>query len=1183
MLFAVLAMTAAGQNASAPYARPVQRVTQAIDDTNLVSLEGNIHPLATASADQGAAPDSLPIGRTILVLKRSGAQADALRKLLDDQQNPQSPTYHKWLTPSQFGQQFGVASADIEKITGWLESNGLQVEPVMPGRSQIVFSGTSGQLKNAFHVQLHKYDVAGKSYWANANNPQIPAALASVVSGFSSLNNFPIRPLHSEPRVVKKSKAGWAFADGGAKPAFTTTDNGSAIYAIAPYDLATIYNIAPLWNAGIDGTGQTIAIVAESDINPADVDYFRSTFGLPPTKLNIINYGADPGYNSSEGEADLDVEWAGAVAKNATIDLIVSAPTTTSGGISGAALYAVNNNLASILNVSYGSCEPVLGVSGNIFFSEVWEQAAAQGITVFVASGDAGSAACDQNEAYAQNGLTVSGISSTPYNVSVGGTDLYGTFTAPSQYWNSTNNSTTLQSAISYIPELPWNNTCASPEVLATLESFGYSGTTNTALCNDAKEQGSFLNTQGGSGGASSCIKTDGNGNCIAGYPKPAWQSGVTGIPSDGVRDLPDVSLMAGNGIWNTFYAYCDSDALPDGTCDVNSELQGAGGTSFASPIFAGIMALVQQQTNGSQGNANYVLYKLAASQYADPNNEATCATANAKSGNSCVFYDVTDGTNAVPCAGGTKNCSAQAGGVGILPGYNSGVGYDLSTGLGTVNVANLVNGWSSAASNLISTTVTLTASGPTTVPYGTNVDLNVSVASSGSSTGTPSGDVGITSNSTTPNNAAVAEGTLSGGQASIAAQALITGTYQLFAHYTGDATFAAAESTGVTVTIQPGAATLMFTASRQTVLTGQSTTLLLNVTGVTNGVYPTGTVTFTDTTSGATLGTATLSPGSSSGAAQSTAYITVPSKQLQAGANSITASYSGDANYAAAVSSSLTVTAASDFTASLSPSSLTLAPNASGTVTVTATPNGSATLTPSSLTFACPGNLPAGIACTFGAPTAGAGGTVSSVLTLQLASPLNVKPITVARSNGRGSVAGAGALAGLACVLMLGCAGKHKRILPVLLLVAFTSAALLNGCGGGASGGGTTSKPSLTATTTTLSINPSAPAYNTPATLTAKVSSASGSGTPTGTVTFLSGSTTLGTATLASGSATYTASALPVGQQSLTASYSGDASFAASTSAAQSADVSYATTLTIAVSDNQGNSSNANLTLTVQ
>ncbi len=1190
-LFLVSVVSLGGTQVSVQTGGPRPLITQLIDNSQLVTLSGHLHPLATPQADQGEAPSSLVLARNILVLKRGAAQQAVLDRFLDDEQNPKSKNYHKWMKPSEYGQQFGVAAEDIQKITGWLTSYGFKIEDNIAGGNLIVFSGTHAQLKAAFHTALHQYKVNGTQFWANSTDPQIPAALAPVISGFASLNNYPRQPLHSHPQLIRHEGSAWKpVTPSGPRPQLTVNNGNGITYAIAPNDLAAIYNIKPLWDAGIDGTGQTIAIVGESDINPDDVDFFRSSFGLPPKKLNIIYYGPNPGLNGDpEGEAALDVQWAGAVAKNATIDLVVAAPTVTSGGIDGAAIYIINNNLASIMNVSWGACEYNLGTEGNLFYREIWQQAAAQGITVLVSTGDAGSAACDQNEPYASDGLAVSGIASTPFNVAVGGTDLYGTYTNPNAYWNSTNDPATQQSAKSYMPELPWNNSCGSPQLLAALQATGAPDATLEALCNDTSEQQYFLNTQGGSGGPSNCITVNSGAanECVNGYPKPNWQSGVTGIPSDGVRDIPDVSLMAGNGLWGSLYVYCQSDATSTGSCDLNTGLQGAGGTSFASPAFAGMVALLQQKTAMQQGNLNYVLYKLAATQYAG-SNANSCTTTNAAANNACLFYDVTDGSIAVPCQTGTKDCTpaTKTDSYSVLPGYDSGAGYDLATGIGTVNAYNLIQGWNSAASTFLSTSTIISKSGSTSVPYGTNLDVALAVTPSGSASGTPSGDVAITSNSPTPDNISIGVATLSNGQATFSSNLLPGGTYQLFARYAGDAMFAPSSSMGLSVTISPGNANPVATASRTSLIPGQKSIVSLLLTGPANGAMPTGTAVFTDTTTGAVLGTQALAATGNSSAPVASAYISLTTSQMKPGANTIQVAYSGDSNYGSAEVNAPVISVASQFTATLSSASITIAPNGTASDAIIVTPSGSTSLDPSQLTFFCPATMPSGITCAFSAPATGANGTVTSTLTLQLASPLFVKSHTVAATPVRsGKWSGAGAVGVfLAGLLFFWLPRKRRNLLSSLCIIAITigASAFVVACGGSGGKSGGTTTPSFTPTSTVLSASPDSPVLNSPITFTAHVAPSTGTGTPTGNVTFASGNTTLSTVPLASGAATLTTSSLPVGSQTLTATYGGDSTFAASNTT-KTVDVTFTTAITVTVVGAAGNTSNADLSITVQ
>jgi pro-kumamolisin-like protein/Big-like domain-containing protein len=779
--------SAVSSGATAP--RPL--ITQPVDAARLTVLTGNKHPLARPEFDQGVAPASLPMQRMLLVLKRSPEQESALRTLLDGQQDKTSPNYHKWLTPEEFGRRFGPADSDLQRIAAWLRSSGFQVAAPSKGRTVIEFSGSASQVQQAFHTAIHKYAVNGEEHWANASDPSIPAALAPAVKGVLTLHNFPRRsystvvgtPMPVTPRQT------------APLPLFTFTPQTTTYYGLGPTDFATIYNVLPLWNAGIDGTGQTIAIVGETNIHLSDIEAFRSLFGLPANDPTIILNGPDPGVVGDETEALLDVSWSGAVAKNATIDLVVSARTETALGVDLSALYIVDNNIAPVMSESYGICEATLGNAGNAFYNSLWQQAAAQGITALISAGDGGSAGCDDfdSEAAAVDGLAVSGFASTPYNVAVGGTDFNQTPATAPNYWNATNDPTTGASAKSYIPETTWNDSCAGLGI---------------GQCPDNSV---LLNIISGSGGPSSCSTQDNTGACLSGYSKPSWQTGA-GVPSDGLRDLPDVSLFASNGFNNSFYIICEADAGIFGsqeTCSLtNFTFVGVGGTSASAPAFAGIMALVNQkmEAQGSsprQGNANYVLYQLAAQTGASCNSSTVAVT-----GNSCVFYDITQGNNSVPCNPNTPNCSAApAGGYGILvdpnnpnnPAWLTTTGYDMATGLGSVNADNLVNQWSSAS--FTPSTTTLTSVSPTNITHGQAVNISATVAAQ-SGTGTPTGAVALM--------AAPAGKSLgvdffplnASGVASGTTTLLPGGTYNVTAHYAGDSTFGASDSAPISVTV---------------------------------------------------------------------------------------------------------------------------------------------------------------------------------------------------------------------------------------------------------------------------------------------------------------------------------------------------------------------------------------------
>lgn len=709
IVFAVLSLVPLRASAQSSNAAP--RITQAVDENQLTLLPGNTYPLARPEYDRGPAPPSLPMERMMLVLKRSPEQEAALETLLRQQLDKSSPNYHKWLTPEQFGQEFGPADQDIQVVTSWLGSHGFQVSEASKGRTIIEFSGNAGQVQEAFHASIHKFVVNGEAHWANANDPKIPTALTPVVAGVDTLHNFPRKAEHHSAGVFRREKATGKVTPVG-KPLFTFPGgcfgSGTNCYAVGPFDFATIYNTAPLWSSSINGTGVIIGVVGDSDINPTDYSDFRGIFGLPYSStpaspnnpfLNIIVNGADPGLNGDEAEGDIDTQWSGGVAKGATIDYVISRTTGASQGIDLSAQFIVDNNLSDILTESFGNCEFELGIAGNQFYNNLWQQAAGEGISVFIAAGDNGSAGCDNFNAAPPSpavlGLQVSGFASTPFNVAVGGTD-FNDGADETMFWSSTNNSTTQASALSYIPEVIWNNSCANP-IFVTL---GF-GTDAVSTCNNSKLVDAVF-TVGGSGGVSSCTLVDAVSvsNCFGGYPKPDWQVG-TGVPNDGKRDIPDVSLFAGNGFQGNFYIVCQIDGNPSGdpSCSLSAptfDFAGFGGTSVSTPAMAGIMAMVVQKTGGRQGNPNPTLYNLATQSGASCNSATVGAGAN-----NCIFFDLASGagTNAMPCAKAAPNCTTTGSNkFGILPGYSTTTGYDQASGLGSVNAFNLVNKWSTAS-----------------------------------------------------------------------------------------------------------------------------------------------------------------------------------------------------------------------------------------------------------------------------------------------------------------------------------------------------------------------------------------------------------------------------------------------------------------------------------------------------
>jgi hypothetical protein len=723
----------------------------------------------------------------LLMLGRSEDQEAALLKLIDEQQDPESPNYQQWLTPEEFGVRFGPSDSDILTVTDWLKAQGFNVVEVSKGRTFIEFSGTARQVARAFHTSIHRYHVNGHNHVANSSDPDIPAALGPVVAGIVSLNDFQLRPQSVVHPEVMVGQVAPGESDGNG-PAVTF---GSGSHALGPADYAVIYNINPALQSGTNGSGSSIAVVGRTNINLADVNDFRSLFALPSNPPQIVLNGANPGNlgGGEEIEALLDVSWSGATAPNATVKFVVSKSTSSSDGIILSEQYIVNNNVADIMTMSFGSCEAAYSSATANAMSTIAQQAAAQGITIFVSSGDSGSAGCDSpTSARATGPLSVNILSSNAYTVAVGGTQFADT-TNPSAYWRSSNGSG-YGSALSYIPEVVWN------------------------------ESGSNLYASGG--GVSMF------------YARPSWQTGVAGLPADAFRHVPDVSLTAAG---HDGYLVCaHRSCVPNSAGQISFNI--VGGTSASSPAFAGIMALVKQKAGARQGQAAYTFYRLAAQNPSACNGSSATLPAS-----NCIFNDTTTGNNAVPGVPGYGTPSAS---------YQAGAGYDSATGLGSVNVTNLVNAWTGSSSTpsprATSTSLTIT---PATSNQGTPVTVGVSVspaAATGSVTLTTSGG------------ATVGTWPLNSGSVTAVINSLPVGSYTVTARYSGDSTYASSVSAPISVTVTTASTASNLTLSPTSlsfgaVTTGTSSTpqtisLAISRTA-TNGFVPISSISLTGTNPG--------------------------------------------------------------------------------------------------------------------------------------------------------------------------------------------------------------------------------------------------------------------------------------------------------------------------------------------
>lgn len=782
-------------------------------------------PLAVRkSRDLGRVDPNLRLGRTLLVLRRSPQQEADLQRFLKRLQTPNSSDYHHWLTPTEFGGRFGLDAAHLQALREWLIGHGFSPAAPSAGANVIEFSGTASQLHSAFGTHLHSYRLNSREFIANSDSPSLPAALAQVVAGFRSLNSIPL--------------------GGPARPGFLQAF-GTPL--LAPGDFSTIYDVKALYRVGITGKGETIAVVARSDPPIGAQQQFQQQF-LPAWPLNpasIIHNGADPGdVQEDHFEATLDLDWAGAIAPEAAVDFVVSASTATTDGVDLSAQYIVDHDLADVMVLSFGACEADLGGPGsaaNLFYQNLDEQAAAQGITVVVSAGDTGSAGCDNSiQKLATQGLGVNALASTPYDTAVGGTEFANNATFTSNSANATDGT----SATGYTPEWAWN------------ESHNVSGAISLAA---------------GGGGFSTV------------YPKPPWQQGP-GVPRDGARDLPDLAFVASLAVPYIDCGVCETP-LPVGTSH-----SGGAGTSAAAQAFAGIVALIDQKAGGRQGVINPELYSLAASQ-----TDRSCSADNPDP--RCLFHDVVHGNNAVVCADGSPSCSnSLTSSADGSPAFPAAPGFDLATGLGSLDVANLVNAWPTEAGLATQTILQVT---PDQLVHGGVANAQIAVTSTGPQ---PTGSVTLIA---MPSGLTVGSGNLSQGAARIAAAGLPGGQISVIARYAGAPGFLASKSQPVSITVspEPSQTAISFFEQRpdlawtsgNNVWYGAPLFFQATVLGVSDSTGDGGNVAFADA-SQPEINTSVALNGAGQSALE-------PSAILAVGSHTITANYSGDASFQPSVS----------------------------------------------------------------------------------------------------------------------------------------------------------------------------------------------------------------------------------------------------------------------------------------
>ncbi len=594
------------------------RITAQIDNSRRITLTGHLHPKALPQYDQGALDPSTQLSRVTIMLQPSAAQQADLKQLLADQQNPSSPNYHKWLTPEEYANRFGASVSDLNTVAQWLRSQNLQVTSVARGRDSIAVSGTASAVENAFQVQLHRFVINGQTHYAPTTEPSVPAAFSNVISGIRGLNDFRLKPASRRKAILQAPN----------KPQ-VESESLCGGYCLGPSDIATIYDVNPLYAKGWNGSGQSLAVVGQSAILTADIDAYRSAFNLPAINLQqvLASGSQNPGtVSGDEGESDLDIELSGGIAPNATIVFVYSEDVTTS------AEYAIDQNLAPVISMSYGECENESPQSDATSMQQLAEKANSEGITWLASSGDSGAAGCYDPGYDSNSTASVNLPASVPEVTGIGGTEFSE---GNGTYWNSSG------AAVGYIPEIAWNDT--------------------------TEDEGSC--------GQELCPSASGGGKSVY-FSKPSWQTGDS-VPADGARDVPDISLSASAD--HDGYIIYSSDGCGGGrgreatTCE-----QVVGGTSAGPPNIAGLLTLFNQgliatgaQSGPGQGNINPQLYSEVQSTPS-------------------AFHDITSGNNIVTFA-----CSQfQRGCTGGSVGYDAGSGYDLVTGIGSIDGYNLWSGW---------------------------------------------------------------------------------------------------------------------------------------------------------------------------------------------------------------------------------------------------------------------------------------------------------------------------------------------------------------------------------------------------------------------------------------------------------------------------------------------------------
>jgi subtilase family serine protease len=960
------------------------RVSATVEAGRTTRLQGHVPSWATAANDLGSVFATRRLDNLHLILARSPQVQAAFDQLLADQQNPNSPRYHQWLTPQQNAEQYGIAPADVAAVTNWLQSQGLTVDSVAAGGIFVTFSGSVSVVERAFATNLHSFSHDGGVRYAPTVDPAVPDAFWGVIQSVVGLSE---QIAHVNSRLAPAEGNSAQISPDSAQPLY---NSGSSAHYVTPGDFNAIYDINATHNAGFSGSGYHVVNLIDSRIATADITGFNSVFGLSVVQPNqiVLPGSSDPGIKAaSEGEAALDVQRILGTAPGTNVDLLVFSDLGFNN-IFSALQYEISTLNDPVANMSFGSCDSSGSASFSSQFDTLFKAGSAQGISFFVSSGDDAAAGCDDNSTAipATQVLATNLICASGYATCVGGTEFND---ATGSYWASSNSSTKV-SAIGYIPEGAWNEPASVSNVTTTYQASG---------------------TGGG----------------LTLLPKPSWQTG-TGVPADGVRDVPDVSFTASG---HDGYLICQEDVGND--CASGTFKYITYGTSASSPSMAGIAAMLDQKLGARQGNLNPMFYRLAAT----PSNNAFHDATPASSG-------VASCSTATPsmCNNSTPAAKSLTGG---LAGYSLATGYDLATGLGSLDVTSFFAAAAGSTVTPVSTSLTLKASAnPITTSQ--TVTFTATLAASGTSAAT--GTVQFYSNGSVLGSAI----TLSG--ADTAATSALTfptpGTYAITAVYSGDSNFTASTSAVLSVVVTaPSSFTVTPAASSLSLVAGAGGTDSMTVASVNSFAGAVALTCAVSTASGTAAGSCSVAPVSVGLTAGSAANDVLTMNTVAGTSGVLDVVVTGTSGTAVVTASAIAVSVAAPaspgFTLAANPSSVSATSGVPATSSISvASTNGFA----GTVALACSvsGSSAASPPTCALAPvsvTLVAGGKATAVATIS-----TVAATSVHAENSHGLAAGGAVFACLFCLIPF----RRRRAVRSLaaLLVLLGGLAAVSGCGSG-------------------------------------------------------------------------------------------------------------------------------------